>query len=238
MNASPGQLVMQGRDPPSPPTGQARVQEQNRPVHRRPQRYLQGELAVVIDCSDLGRSADFWCAALGYVTDGVAAGRYRSLVPAGGTGVEVLLQRVPDAKVTKNRVHLDLRSPRTRARGRQAHRHRRRAPQPGCDHGGPLALARSRRSGRERVLRPTAAARLPEVAPPAGGTSRRRPRRPCAGRLTGDPPQDQCSPAPHPGFLVPPARGPSRGWRACQVRCPAARTAASVALTPHRARGP
>ena len=72
--------------------------------------YLRGELAVVIDCSRLDRSAEFWAGVLGYVPDGVAAGRYQSLLPADGRGAEILLQRVPEAKRGKNRVHLDLRT--------------------------------------------------------------------------------------------------------------------------------
>lgn len=81
-------------------------------------------LAVVLDCADLDRSATFWCAALGYADpDELAdpdaqepdaqdpAGRYRRLLPAEGDGVELLLQRVPELKMTKNRVHLDLRVP-------------------------------------------------------------------------------------------------------------------------------
>ena len=31
-----------------------------------PQPYPHGELVIVIDCADLGRSAAFWSAALGY----------------------------------------------------------------------------------------------------------------------------------------------------------------------------
>jgi catechol 2,3-dioxygenase-like lactoylglutathione lyase family enzyme len=73
-------------------------------------RYLRGDLVVVIDCSDLARSAEFWTGALGYVRDGVASGRYQSLLPADGRGTEVLLQRVPEDKSGKNRVHLDLRT--------------------------------------------------------------------------------------------------------------------------------
>ena len=64
---------------------------------------------MVIDCSRLDRSAEFWSAALGYVPDGTATGRYQSLLPANGQGAEVLLQRVPEHKRGKNRVHLDLR---------------------------------------------------------------------------------------------------------------------------------
>lgn len=66
-------------------------------------------MAVVLDCADLDRSAAFWCAALGYVSSPSSPGIYRSLIPADGDGIEVLLQRVPDAKRTKNRMHLDLR---------------------------------------------------------------------------------------------------------------------------------
>ncbi|MQA84177.1 MAG: VOC family protein [Streptosporangiales bacterium] len=79
-------------------------------MRRKPHRYLHGELVVVIDCSDLDRSADFWSGVLGYTRDGAPAGPYQSLVPADGEGVEVLLQRVPDEKRGKNRLHLDLRT--------------------------------------------------------------------------------------------------------------------------------
>ena len=56
---------------------------------------LRGELVVVIDCAHLDRSAAFWTAALRYIRDGAAADRYQSLLPADGTGMEILLQRVP-----------------------------------------------------------------------------------------------------------------------------------------------
>ena len=36
---------------------------------------------VVIDCSQLDRSAEFWAGVLGYIRDGVATGRYQSLQP-------------------------------------------------------------------------------------------------------------------------------------------------------------
>jgi glyoxalase superfamily protein len=39
-------------------------------MRRTPHPYLQGELAVVIDCSDLDRSATFWANMLGYVRSG------------------------------------------------------------------------------------------------------------------------------------------------------------------------
>jgi predicted enzyme related to lactoylglutathione lyase len=82
----------------------------NQLMRREPHPYQAGELVVVIDCSDLGRSARFWAGVLGYARDGVATGRYQRLLPADGKGAEILLQRVPDGKQGKNRVHLDLRT--------------------------------------------------------------------------------------------------------------------------------
>jgi predicted enzyme related to lactoylglutathione lyase len=82
-------------------------------VPRQVQRYGggHGELAIVVDCSDLERAADFWTKILGYVREGEPEGQYQALVPSDGSGVEVLLQRVPEVKDTKNRLHFDLRTP-------------------------------------------------------------------------------------------------------------------------------
>jgi predicted enzyme related to lactoylglutathione lyase len=77
---------------------------------RKPHSYLRGELVVVIDCADLERSAEFWTRVLGYVRDDSVGGPYLSLDPAGGDGIGILLQRVPEDKRGKNRVHLDLRT--------------------------------------------------------------------------------------------------------------------------------
>jgi predicted enzyme related to lactoylglutathione lyase len=79
-------------------------------MSRVPHPYREGELVIVIDCSDLDRSAQFWSAVLGYQPDESPSTRYRSLFPADGDGIEVLLQRVPDEKRQKSRVHLDLRT--------------------------------------------------------------------------------------------------------------------------------
>ena len=65
----------------------------------------------MIDCCDLARSADFWARVLGYVFEGPAVGTYQGLIPADGQGVAILLQRVPERKDGKNRLHLDLRTP-------------------------------------------------------------------------------------------------------------------------------
>jgi predicted enzyme related to lactoylglutathione lyase len=74
------------------------------------QSYPHGEIALVLDCRDLSRMAEFWCAALGYEAVG-GAEPYNSLLPAGRPGLELLLQRVPEDKGGKNRLHLDLRTP-------------------------------------------------------------------------------------------------------------------------------
>jgi predicted enzyme related to lactoylglutathione lyase len=76
-----------------------------------PQPYPNGELVIVIDCSDLDRSAAFWSAVLGYTAGQAVTGPYRGLQPESGAGIDVLLQRVPDVKRQKNRLHLDLRTP-------------------------------------------------------------------------------------------------------------------------------
>ena len=75
-----------------------------------PQSYLHGHLVVVIDCGDLDRSARFWTSVLGYTREGPSGQTYLTLLPATGQGTEILLQRVPEAKNGKNRLHLDLRT--------------------------------------------------------------------------------------------------------------------------------
>ena len=69
------------------------------------------ELVVVLDCADLDRAAGFWCGVLGYRAEPSPSGRYRQLLPADGNGFELLLQRVPEPKVGKNRMHLDVHVP-------------------------------------------------------------------------------------------------------------------------------
>ncbi len=67
-------------------------------------------IGLVLDCADAEVLADFWAAALGYQRIG-AAGQYVLLVPAGPGAPKLLLQRVPEAKVVKNRMHLDIETP-------------------------------------------------------------------------------------------------------------------------------
>ncbi len=64
-------------------------------------------IGLVLDCADPGRLAEFWASALDYVNVG-AAGAYVMLLPDGRPGPKLLLQRVPEPKTAKNRMHLDI----------------------------------------------------------------------------------------------------------------------------------
>jgi hypothetical protein len=82
---------------------------------------------VVFDCADPARLARFWAEALGYKLDDPPTGYQRwedwlrdqgipeerwndasAVVDPDGTGPRIYLQRVPEPKTVKNRVHLDL----------------------------------------------------------------------------------------------------------------------------------
>jgi predicted enzyme related to lactoylglutathione lyase len=65
-------------------------------------------LGLVLDCHDPERLAAFWSPALGYDLIG-GAGGYLLLLPSGGEpGPQLLLQRVPEPKRSKNRMHFDI----------------------------------------------------------------------------------------------------------------------------------
>jgi catechol 2,3-dioxygenase-like lactoylglutathione lyase family enzyme len=65
-------------------------------------------LVFVLDCADPDELAVFWTEALGY--RGHESGDpYVVLVPARPEDPEILLQRVPEPKVGKNRMHFDMR---------------------------------------------------------------------------------------------------------------------------------
>jgi hypothetical protein len=84
------------------------------------------QFQVTFDCADPKRVASFWCEVLGYVIppppEGFAdwdeyertlpadqQGTYFACVDPNGIGPRLLFQRVPEGKVVKNRVHLDVR---------------------------------------------------------------------------------------------------------------------------------
>ncbi|MEM7323554.1 MAG: VOC family protein [Actinomycetota bacterium] len=66
-------------------------------------------VGVTLDCLDLDRVAGFWTSALGY-REKLRDGDYALLVaPEAVTGLTGLtLQRVPEQKAVKNRMHLDV----------------------------------------------------------------------------------------------------------------------------------
>lgn len=87
------------------------------------------QFQVTFDCADPARLSSFWCAALGYELDAPPPGfdswdvfldslgvpsEQRNLASAchdpGGVGPRLFFQQVPEGKIVKNRVHLDLRS--------------------------------------------------------------------------------------------------------------------------------
>ncbi|RSS40062.1 VOC family protein [Streptomyces sp. WAC08241] len=85
------------------------------------------KLQFTFDCADPERLARFWCEVLGYVVPPVPEGfdtwddYHRSLPPGhevkwfacvdpSGEGPRLFFQRVPEGKVAKNRVHLDVRA--------------------------------------------------------------------------------------------------------------------------------
>ncbi len=85
------------------------------------------QVQVTFDCADPVRLAAFWCEVLGYVLPPPPEGfatwedHQRSLPPEErtvyfacsdptGAGPRVLFQRVPEGKVVKNRLHLDVRA--------------------------------------------------------------------------------------------------------------------------------
>jgi hypothetical protein len=84
------------------------------------------EFQVTFDCAEPERVARFWCDVLGYVVppppEGFASwetydaslpadrqGAAFAVVDPNGVGPRLYFQRVPEGKVAKNRVHLDVR---------------------------------------------------------------------------------------------------------------------------------
>jgi catechol 2,3-dioxygenase-like lactoylglutathione lyase family enzyme len=84
------------------------------------------QFQVTFDCADPERVARFWCEVLGYVVPPPPEGfstwaEYDRSLPAGdqgswfacvdpsGVAPRLFFQRVPEGKIVKNRVHLDVR---------------------------------------------------------------------------------------------------------------------------------
>ncbi|CAL9397068.1 hypothetical protein SUDANB121_01390 [Nocardiopsis dassonvillei] len=64
-------------------------------------------LVCVLDTNDLRAAADFWCAALGFERQEEGP-VYLGLRDPGGRWPDLLLQKVPEPKAGKNRMHLDM----------------------------------------------------------------------------------------------------------------------------------
>ena len=66
-------------------------------------------VVLILDCNDLDRVAEFWAVALDY-QQVYRDEPYLVLMPAkgDGSGLVLQLQRVPEPKSGKNRLHLDL----------------------------------------------------------------------------------------------------------------------------------
>jgi Glyoxalase-like domain len=67
--------------------------------------------SVVVDCNDFPKMLAFWQEALHYVTRGPAEEDWVILRDPEGRHVNVSLQKVPEARVGKNRLHFDLYTP-------------------------------------------------------------------------------------------------------------------------------
>ena len=72
------------------------------------------QLQVTFDCIEPERVARFWCDVLGYVVppsdnDDDDDGSAFACIDPTGVGPRLFFQRVPESKVVKNRLHLDVR---------------------------------------------------------------------------------------------------------------------------------
>ena len=69
---------------------------------------MVAQLGLVLDCHDPESLAKFWSRALGYELIGGAGSYVLLLPPSGEEGPQFLLQRVPEPKQMKNRMHFDI----------------------------------------------------------------------------------------------------------------------------------
>ena len=70
------------------------------------------QFQVTFDCAEPERVGRFWCEVLGYVAPPLPPGdkgAWFACSDPTGAGPRLLFQRVPEGKVVKNRVHLDVR---------------------------------------------------------------------------------------------------------------------------------
>ncbi len=67
------------------------------------------QFQVTFDCAEPDRVARFWSEVLGYDQIPGDDGPWAACVDPSGLGPRLFFQRVPEGKVVKNRVHLDVR---------------------------------------------------------------------------------------------------------------------------------
>ena len=67
------------------------------------------KLQVTFDCAEPERVAGFWCEVLGYELASWSSESSAACADPTGAGPRLFFQRVPEGKVVKNRVHLDVR---------------------------------------------------------------------------------------------------------------------------------
>jgi hypothetical protein len=67
------------------------------------------QIQVTFDCAEPERVARFWCEVLGYVMPSPDGGSASACMDPSGVGPRLFFQRVPEGKVVKNRLHLDVR---------------------------------------------------------------------------------------------------------------------------------
>jgi predicted enzyme related to lactoylglutathione lyase len=68
---------------------------------------MTATVKLVLDCRDPSALATFWSEALGYAELG-SVENYTLLAASDGAGPQLLLQKVPEDKTSKNRMHLDI----------------------------------------------------------------------------------------------------------------------------------
>jgi hypothetical protein len=68
---------------------------------------------ITFDCHDPAELARFWCSAVGYRVAEVHEGWGVETADPSGSGLPLLFLIVPEDKVVKNRVHLDIWPPRS-----------------------------------------------------------------------------------------------------------------------------
>ncbi|MZD05083.1 VOC family protein [Streptomyces sp. SID5785] len=70
------------------------------------------EIQVTFDCAEPVRVARFWCEVVGYepIVDEDGDDSWAAAADPTGAGPRMYFQRVPEGKVVKNRVHVDVRA--------------------------------------------------------------------------------------------------------------------------------